>query len=874
MIKYLLFLFLTFFCISSAFSGTVGKISGHITDKETGEPLGGVNVFIEGTRLGASTDLDGEYFIINVPPGSYSVTASIVGYQSVTVTDVRVNPDRTTKIEFNLKTEVMTGETITIVAERPLIQRDATFTETVTSADEIENMPVTTLSEVMSINAGFIVQGYTTDPDGNSDGAESIHVRGGRSNEIVYMIDGFYVKDPHSGGLGADVPSEGIQDLSIITGTFNAEYGEAMSGVVNIITKEGSPEYHGSIRSSTDQFGVSSYDNGTLRGDLSLSGPVPLLKNMANFYINGDYLDTDTYLRKSISHVHDALGNPITRHHDFLTYDTRERYTGKIVFKPFRNVKTIFGYNRFNEEQRLYNDYFKEIPDHVGIDYEKSDLYNVTISHTLSSKTFYNLKAAYFKHNYTHKLTSDFNSIVRPVLVGDAFGGTSNYEFYGTYFFGLDSLGDSIWVTSDDDFYQNYTTKEYSFLGDISSQIYKNHLVKLGFEYKQYNIKEDRLDYINDGGIGINDEETHYDFKPLKLSAYIQDKIELERFIINAGIRFDYIDPKADYLPDFSNPDVTTLKKANPKYRFSPRIGFGHPLTENVRLHFAYGHFYQFPDFNFLYRRINQYDPNGQINVTEGYRPRIGNPNLKPQTTIAYEFGTEVAVTNDIVADVTVFYKDIYDYISTKYYDVDPRPYFAIVNLDYANSRGIEFAVKKRFSDHYSFGVNYTYSRAEGNADDWMSHFNEYQNASVTGQIPPKRTVTLEWDQPHTFNFQFDVRWVNNWGINLIGTFGSGLPYTPTDARGKNVGEVNSARKPWTGTVDMRINKDFDFLNFKERFFVNIWNVFDKKNVYQVYTDSGKPDYSTNPNTSEENQDNPHWYGPPRQIEFGLQLSF
>ena len=170
--------------------------------------------------------------------------------------------------------------------------------------------------------------------------------------------------------------------------------------------------------------------------------------------------------------------------------------------------------------------------------------------------------------------------------------------------------------------------------------------------------------------------------------------------------------------------------------------------------------------------------------------------------------------------------------------------------------------------------MNYTYSRAEGNADDWMSHFNEYQNASVTGQIPPKRTVTLEWDQPHTFNFQFDVRWVNNWGINLIGTFGSGLPYTPTDARGKNVGEVNSARKPWTGTVDMRINKDFDFLNFKERFFVNIWNVFDKKNVYQVYTDSGKPDYSTNPNTSEENQDNPHWYGPPRQIEFGLQLSF
>ncbi|MEJ2055054.1 MAG: TonB-dependent receptor, partial [Calditrichaceae bacterium] len=660
----------------------------------------------------------------------------------------------------------------------------------------------------------------------------------------------------------------------IITGTFNAEYGEAMSGVVNIITKEGSPEYHGSIRTSTDQFGASSYDNGTVRSDLSFSGPIPFLRNIANFYVSADYLDTDTYLRNSVSHVHDVQGNPITREHDFKTYDKRERYTGKMVIKPFRNVKTIFGFNRFDQEERLYNDYFKEIPDHVGIDYENSDLFNFTLSHTLSSTTFYNLKMAYFEHRYTHKLTDDFDSIVRPVLVSDAFGGTSNYEFYGTYFYGLDNNGDSIWVTSDDDFYQDYKTKEYSLLGDISSQVHKNHLLKLGFEYKQYNIREDRLDLINNGGIGINDEETHYKFEPIKFSTYLQDKIELDRFIINAGIRFDYLDPKADYLPDFSNPDAATLKKADPKYRFSPRIGFGHPLTENVRLHFAYGHFYQFPDFSFLYRRMNQYDPDGLINVTEGYRPRIGNPNLKPQTTIAYEFGTEVVVTNNIVADVTVFYKDIYNYISTKFYDVDPRPYMAIVNLDYANSKGIEFAVKKRFADHYSFGVNYTYSRAEGNADDWMTHFNEYQNASVTGQIPPKKTVTLEWDQPHTLNFQFDMRWINNWGVNVLGTFGSGLPYTPTDARGKNIGEVNSARKPWTGTVDMRINKDFTVMGIRERFFVNIWNVFDKKNVYQVYTNSGKPDYSTNPNTSEENQHNPHWYGPPRQIEFGLQLSF
>jgi outer membrane receptor protein involved in Fe transport len=874
MIKKLLAFTILFSLVSFVSAGTVGKISGLVTDKETGEPLPGVNILIENTNLGGATDMDGEYFVINIPPGVYSVTTSMVGYKPMTVTDVRIIPDRTTTVNFTITSEALTGETITVVAERPLIQRDATFSGSVTSADEIENMPVTSISEVMSTNAGFIVQGYTVDNDGSNSGTESIHVRGGRSNEVVFMVDGFYVKDSHLGGLGTDVPSESVQDLSIITGTFNAEYGEAMSGVVNIITKEGSPEYHGAIRMSSDQFGVSEYDNNTTRGEFNVSGPIPLMKNIANFYFSGDYLDTDTYLHEFVSHVHDAQGNPITRIHNPLTYQKRQRYAGKLVYKPFKNVKTVIGYNKLDQEERLYNDLFKEIPDHNGINYENSDLYNLTISHTLSATTFYNLKASYFDHSYEHKLKDNLDEIVRPVLVGDAFGGTSNYEFYGTYFYGFDNNGDSVWVTSDDDFYQDYNTKELAFMGDISSQIQKHHLVKMGFEYKTYQVEEYRLDLINDDGIGKPDEITHYKFEPIKLSAYVQDKMEFEQFIINAGLRFDYLDPKSEYLPDFTNPDVTTLKKTETKYRFSPRIGFGHPLTEKIRLHFAYGHFYQFPDFNFLYRRMNQYDPNGLIDVTEGYRPRIGNPNLKPQTTIAYEFGTEMALTNEVVADVTVFYKDIYDYISTKFYDVDPRPYVAIENLDYANSKGIEFSIKKRFSDHYSFSVNYTYSRAEGNADDWDTHFIEYQNASVTGQIPPKRTVTLEWDQPHTVNFMFDLRWADSWGVNLLGTFGSGLPYTPTDARGKNIGEVNSARKPWTGTVDMRLNKDFNFMGLRERLFMNVWNLFDKKNVYQVYSNSGKPDYSTNPNASEEAQNNPHWYGPPRQIELGLQLSF
>ena len=175
MIKKLLAFTILFSLVSFVSAGTVGKISGLVTDKETGEPLPGVNILIENTNLGGATDMDGEYFVINIPPGVYSVTTSMVGYKPMTVTDVRIIPDRTTTVNFTITSEALTGETITVVAERPLIQRDATFSGSVTSADEIENMPVTSISEVMSTNAGFIVQGYTVDNDGSNSGTESIH---------------------------------------------------------------------------------------------------------------------------------------------------------------------------------------------------------------------------------------------------------------------------------------------------------------------------------------------------------------------------------------------------------------------------------------------------------------------------------------------------------------------------------------------------------------------------------------------------------------------------------------------------------------------------------------------------------------------------
>ena len=228
-------------------AGTTGKIVGTITDAQTGEILAGVNIMIEGTTMGAASDLDGYYLILNIPPGTYTLKAMMISYQDVSFENVRVYIDLTTKVNFELSSEILEGEVITVVAEKLLIQKDITSTQAAIGAEEIMALPVEDINDILELQAGM-VKG---------------HMRGGRASEIVYMIDGVSVTDPFSGDKAVEIENMGIQELQVISGTFNAEYGQAMSGIVNIVTKEGGKD---------------------LSGDLSLSMGDYLSKNTDTFY--------------------------------------------------------------------------------------------------------------------------------------------------------------------------------------------------------------------------------------------------------------------------------------------------------------------------------------------------------------------------------------------------------------------------------------------------------------------------------------------------------------------------------------------------------------------------------------------------------------
>jgi len=277
-------------------AGTTGKIAGVVRDAGTKEPLPGVNLVLEGTSMGAASSIDGDYFIINVPPGRYNLRATMVGYTTMIQKEVLVQTDHTTTIDFSLSSTVLDiGKEITVVAERPLVQKDATSGRAIVTTEEIKEMPVESFTDVLVTKAGI------------TEGANgALHIRGGRSSEIGYMIDGVAVSNPFWGGLSVSVENTAIQELQVVSGTFNAEYGQAMSGLVNIVTKDGGEKYSGNAefyfgdKVSSHKSTFLNIDNinptSLMNADLSLSGPVPGVAKKLTFFASGRWFDSQGWL--------------------------------------------------------------------------------------------------------------------------------------------------------------------------------------------------------------------------------------------------------------------------------------------------------------------------------------------------------------------------------------------------------------------------------------------------------------------------------------------------------------------------------------------------------------------------------------------------
>jgi outer membrane receptor protein involved in Fe transport len=467
---------------------------------------------------------------------------------------------------------------------------------------------------------------------------------------------------------------------------------------------------------------------------------------------------------------------------------------------------------------------------------------------------------------------------------------------------------------------------------DLTSQVNKTHQLKLGSEVRLHELKLYSFQVVpktDESGQQLipfqpaipdmsSIYEADYDRKPREVSAYVQDKVEFNDIIINLGLRYDYFDANASVFVDPTDPNIWSpfkpehiyknyapgvpekdlvkytpeerrafmQRKVDAKMALSPRLGIAFPITDRGVIHFSYGHFFQVPEFQYLYT-----GPDFKITSGSG-NGLFGNPDLKPQKTVMYELGLQQQLSNDLGADVTVFYRDIRDWVGTSRlldtYKLTVK-YSMFENKDYENVRGITLKLEKRMSNNFSFRADYTFQIAEGT----YSNATDEYNAALNNEAPQIMLVPMNWDQRHTFNAQLMYN-ISGWTVSVIGRYWSGRPYTPSFPASEKVGQSavfglppNSSRNPDQRGLDMTINKTFPLASrVNLNFFVNVYNVLDLRDAVAVYGDTGSPDYTTNikpsqipysatrVSTVEDFVNNSNFYIAPRQVQVGLALGF
>lgn len=884
-----------------ALAGTTGKLSGRVVNEKK-EPLAGVNVRIDGQRLGAITDDDGTYFVIGIPAGRYVVRMNLVGYAAFVAENVEVSPDFTTTQNAEMRTEAVQIGEVRVEATRPLLQKDATGTTRFISSEEVAKMPTRGYRDAAAQQTGIV--SFRRQIDAESQNGNTLIIRGGRPNETAYFVDGFSQQDPLTGTSSTSIANNAIEEVVVLTGGFNAEYGRIMSGAVNVVTREGADKYSGTFEAVSDM-GIGNTLNAHATDynvyDVSFGGPLwPTVDNV-NFYVSAERRwqgdrSPSTMSGAMRSFLESAGLNP-----DYKPSNSSGGFTfqGKLGWQLNEQMSLKVGGLGSEEDWREYSHAYLLNLDHAPRYYDRNVSYNAAFNHVLSPKTFYNVSGNFFEtlrkrgdgvhfdrlHEYARASNPDWDSDI-------------------PLFFSPGHVFD------------DYLQRRSSYVGvqgTMTSQVNRYHSLKLGGDFQRHtlrffehffpvglgdnpspNLRDwDGYGYkmvvVRDGAgniqrIDLVEEDDGQDGAkhPKTWSMFAQDKFEREGMIVNAGLRFDHIDVDTPALLSNAFPlgdpdDLTNLPDslesqdltANKSYaRLSPRLGVAFPVDDRTQLRFNYGQFYQQPNLQDLYvsYRFLQHKVR-----TGGYFVGFGNPNLRPERTTAYEVGIARQLGDRMRLDVTAYYKDVKDLVEITSINSFPNGFSSYRNRDFATIKGLDVGWTMRKTNHISASANYSLSFAQGTG----SVSNTQRNIAWTSAQPPKITAPLDFDQRHKLSLNIDFslekgegpawggrRWFENTGVNLLYNVGSGTPYTPSyvynevtlaAANSQPSGPINSRYGPWTMNLDIKASRSFQLGVTRFQGFVWMLNALDSKNAFNVYTSTGSP-FTTGWLNSEDGQ--------------------
>lgn len=947
---------------TSIFAATTGKVQGIVIDAESKDPLPGVNVILEGTIFGAATDENGFYFIINLPPGTYQLKTSMVGYSTETISDVRIYVDRTTTQDISLRSSAIIGEEVTVTASRVPVPLDVSATEVYVAGEEVVESAVGRFDELMGMQAG--IELGNKEPRQRARGFE---VRGGEVVETDLHIDGMSTQNKMTTGSITTISRNLIQDVQILTGGFNAEYGNIRSGLINVITKDGSyNRYSGVVEGRVSpkdwkHFGMHRFDQDTENGfdyavvhwseatryagvssdmtydhrskpnnnknyfkvwegfdsyavkqqkagfpyskefyyglsrwlmrpipfvesddvmlDVVGGGPVPGLSNTkffaSAFWNRSEYVNFATRPR---SHEHNfsmkltrrLRANMVLTASAFYTQANGMDVGGTSPYWSSTGMSDDMGRDAQSANIILGDDKLGYARTSIGgnsTSYliqqsgnsnqnDRTQAYNLKFTHTVSPQTYYEINAsAYLFDSDRYRIGStDLETVVHWIPDMDGTGRDIGINEYPR---GWSPRG--VFITPQEDIpvtiakrtIIGYYTREggknkhdnvmgdYQVRGSLVSQVNKYNQIKAGFYVSRSYIRQNySFPGTSRREVYIEKKPSEFDFfkaRPWQLDIYIQDKLEWEGMIVNAGLRtmtwfprtngFDLTpenmygydeegfaywrwqdqwgqagrNPK--YIVDDGNWMYKDMQTRKVKHRIilQPRLGISHPITESSKIFFNYGHFYNQPRAAFMLG-VNAVQASTKRG---GGNSQIPTPDLRWPKVIQYEIGYSQSIYNQILLQLSGYYKDYSDEttvlnFNSYYGDNVARTY---MNFGYKDIRGIEFRLERSFGRFLNGWANYNYM-----IKSWgMTGFRELYEDPLKME---DQYQTQSQDKPQTrptfrinFSFRTPVGWgpgsplplleikpLAEWRVNLLYTWREG---------GESLWNASQAPKEW-----------------------------------------------------------------------------
>ena len=649
------------------------------------------------------------------------------------------------------------------------------------------------------------------------------------------------------GGAGSEIPQASVAEMTIQTGGFNAEYGNAMSGIINIVTKKGGTSHEFWSKFVDDRIGIGK-TNKKSEWELLASGPI--YKNKIGYFLSSNIIISDTRWWKDLQNYFDS---PMEKNINLMA---------KLNFNISENVKlvtqAIFSDWDINQYEYRWRYNLLGLPPKS----KRSLRLSSTFTHTLSSRVFYSLSLSRFQVH--HKLGQGDKDDVENMQ-------PYQYELPWYYFI---FAGDRLWWQD---------AKEISYLakGEFTAQYHPISQLKTGFEFQYFNLENDLAKYEPQKsfwGKPLLDAEllnfnSYYHYRPYQGAFYIQNKVDNDIVVMNLGLRYDFLDPRAqrpvvEWIPTNEEEYEQEIKGWAPariKSQWSPRIGFSFPITKNDYFFINYGFFFQVPMFDYLFTGLN-------FDLKKGIKSLYGNPDLKPEKTRAIELSYKRTFLDNWMLSFTYFNKDISGLVDTKTFlasdsKAEDDGFSQYVNLAGGTSNGYEVVLEKKYKNYFSGKISYSYMKAQGLSGSTDQGLNYY----VWGFNVPNEEFYLSWDQRHTIVSEIFIGIPQKMGLNLLGRWNSPRPYTYYPSRtgyvpDENIEMVpNNARMKNVAYVDLKIFKTWK-MNKKTSLmtYIDIRNLFDRYNVLWIASDGRIGGELSDPSA----------YDIGRRINLGLRISF